>query len=214
MTGAGARTQRGGRIPLGHWAFLPDPDAGVLGAVRVRIYRPLVPGADTVARVSWAAEADAGTALVREVYQGTHRCIEEHWWPPGAVPAGLIPEDPPEPRTFRLPFQPGTSAAAQTAILLAALDIALRDERRAVASVAARFDSAPGGLLSGTLRISAGTEGRIRLDVEPAAGPRVMRAAVWFGCGARPLPWRQPDRGSYRRAQPPRPASSRTGMST
>jgi hypothetical protein len=188
VNGANARTRGGGA--LAHWAFLPAPRIGGLGALRVRIYWPVPSGADTVVRT---AQAD-GNALVREVCQGSRRCVEEHWWPAGAAPAGLIPEEPEEPgeqarsRIARRPLRLGTPMAPQAGILLATLDIALRDETRPVISVAACFDSVPADPLACRVRIRAATEGRIRLDVETDSGTRVLRAAVWFGCGARPRP--------------------------
>jgi hypothetical protein len=77
---------------------------------------------------------------------------------------------------------------SEAGMLLAALDIALRGEARPVISVAACFDSAPADPLACMVRMHAATEGRIRLDVETDFGARVLRAAVWFGCGARPRP--------------------------
>lgn len=186
MNGTNARTL-GGLGALPHWAFLPAPRIGGLGALRVRIYWPALSGADTVVRT---AQAD-GSALVREVYQGSRRCIEEHWWLAGAVPAGLIPEEPEErARSWiaRRPPRLGTPMTSEAGMLLAALDIALRGEARPVISMAACFDNAPADPLACMVRIRAATEGRIRLDVETDFGARVLRAAVWFGCGARPRP--------------------------
>jgi hypothetical protein len=193
--------------PLGHWAFYSAPAAGTPGAVRVRIYRPLklisnggVP--DVTLRTSWIAEANGEHALLRELYQDGCRCIEEHWWPADAVPAGLIPARRSLSSELRF-IRPGkldllagkTAAtgippddqrtAASIGRLVAALSAALRDERRRVATVAACFLSAPTRPQDCIIRISGGAEGRLWLDVEDTRRCLLLLAAVWFGCGPR-----------------------------
>jgi hypothetical protein len=189
-----------GGTPLSHWAFLPAPVLDELGAVRVRIYRPLQAGPDITAQRTWITGADGECMLVRELFRGDDRCIEEHWWPADAVPARLIPGEP-EPCSVSRVVRPGLrdrrSAAAPMAAsspgdlqdlapareLLVALSVALRDEPRRVTSVAASFRRAPADLTARTVRVSSGTEGRLQVDAEAGDGRQILRAAVWFGCG-------------------------------
>jgi hypothetical protein len=185
VTGANATALGGGA--LAHWAFLPAQQTGGFCALRVRIYPPALSGADMVVRTARAN----GSALVRELYQGGRRCVEEHWWPPGAAPAGLLPEETRETERQARPRIAGrlvpveTPMVVEADILAGALDVALRGEARRVISVAACFDTVPADPLACTVRICAAAEGRIRLDVETDFGTPVLRAAVWFGCGAR-----------------------------
>ena len=192
-----------GDTPLSHWALLPAPalgELGELGAVRVRIYRPLRAGPGITAQRTWITGAGGECTLVRELFQGDDRCIEECWWPAGAVPERLIPGEP-EPCPVLRVVRPGRgdrqAAAAMTAAgtpgdpqdlrqvreLLVALKAALRDESRRVASVAARFRRGPAELLACTVRVGGGAEGRLHLDAEAGDGRQILRAAVWFGCG-------------------------------
>jgi hypothetical protein len=184
VTGANATAPGGG--VLAHWAFLPAQQTGGFGALRVRIFRPALSGTDVVVRT---ARAD-GSALVRELYQGGSRCVEEHWWPAGAAPAGLLTGETQEtgrqarPRVAGRLLPVESPVAAEAHLLAAALDVAVRGEARRVISVAARFDTVPAGPLACTVRICAAAEGRIRLEVETDSGTPVLRATVWFGCGA------------------------------
>ena len=184
MTGANATAPGGG--VLAHWALLPAQQTGGFCALRVRIYRPASSGTDVVVRT---ARAD-GSALVRELYQGGRRCVEEHWWPAGAAPAGLLTGETQETERQARPRIAGrllpveTPMAAEAHLLAAALDVALRGDVRRVIAVAACFDTVPAGPLACTVRTGAATEGRIRLEVETDSGTPVLRAAVWFGCGA------------------------------
>jgi len=150
--------------PLGHWALLAGLAGDSLGAVRVRIYRSLQTSADgdlpgVAVRSSWTAEPGGERVLHRELYQDDRRCVEEHWWQAGAVPADLIPArrrlaaEQRVVRTDRRDLMAGAKAAAvilpadQQAArsigwLATAVSAALRGERRQVAAVAARFASA------------------------------------------------------------------------
>jgi hypothetical protein len=186
--------------PLSHWAFLPAPAMDDLGAVRVRIYRPLRAGPGIRTQQSWITGADGESTLVRELFQGDDRCIEEYWWPEGAAPSGLIPGEP-EPCSALRVVRPGPRdrqvATAMTAAsspddlqdlrsvreLLVVLNAALRDEPRWVTSVAACFRRAPAEPMACTVRAGGGTEGRLHLDAEARDGRQIMRVAVWFGCG-------------------------------
>jgi hypothetical protein len=191
----------GGAALLGHWAFLPTARVGSLGAVRVRIFWPLLADGDVEARTAWSAGTGFGQVLVRDLYQDNRRAVQEHWWPVGAVPADLIPGEPAEsavPRSLRAGARlakalaggspddgsPDRVATALMGGLLAALDTALHGCTRPVISVAASFDGEPADLQACVVRISASTEGRIHLHVESSPGRQVLRAAVWFGCGS------------------------------
>lgn len=194
------RAGAGYNVPLPHWAFLPPPPLGTLGAVRVRSYRPLSAAGGLTQRTR-ITQADGKTALARDVYQQDSRCIEEHWWLRDAVPSSLIPPGPqPDTVTRLIRIDQRDRAAAATvampgqghhhvrelSVLLAALKAALTDDVRHVISLAARFSSLPLAAAARTVRIGSGVEGQLSLDVAADDGRQVLQAVVWFGCGGQP----------------------------
>lgn len=191
---------RSDNVLVPHWAFLPPPPA-TFSALRVRIYRPLRQVGCLTHRIR-IEQLGGGRALLREVHQQGHQCIEEHWWQEDAAPAELVPRGA-EPgqvtRTIRVGAGSRGSLAALSAagpghlneirpvdVLLVALDTVLAADARQVISVAARFNSPmPRTSVGWTVRVGGGSEGRLRLAVEADRGGQALEAAVWFGCGPR-----------------------------
>jgi hypothetical protein len=198
---------RDGAMPLPHWVFFPSPPVDGLGAVRVRIYRPVSDSRGLTQRTK-VTSADGARALAREFYQNDDKCIEEHWWQRDAVPGGLLPAVCQPSRAARAVLvgqqDPGRETAPEDGgigqvrsvprplrLLVVALEAVLAGDPRSVISVAARFGDLPAGAAARAIRLGGGAEGRLSIGVEADNGHQILLATMWFGCGSRSLrrPW-------------------------